>query len=126
MVRILKVKELEDRRKTLLAKSEMYRQTMKLEIANVRFSAALMKKKLKALRSGSMIAGAVLPLAGGLLWARKRSKEKEKLKVKERGGWLPKIFSGIKLFRQLSPLLAGIAASRQHARQQRGNITQFP
>jgi hypothetical protein len=121
MVRILKVKALEDRKKLLLTKSEMYRQTMKLEIANVRFSAALMKKRLKILRTGSIALGAALPLVGGLLWARKRSPEK-----KQSRGIFPKIVSGLKLLRKFSPLLAGIAR-RQHARQgHRGNITQYP
>jgi hypothetical protein len=124
MVRILKVKELEERRKLLLTKSEMYRQTMKLEIANVRFSAALMKKKLKVVRAGSAIVGSLLPLVGGLLWARKRSKEKQR----SSNGFVPRIFSGLHILRQLSPLLAGIAAQRRHAREkhrQRGNITQY-
>jgi hypothetical protein len=127
MVRILKVKELDDRKKALLARSEMHRQTMKLEIANVRFSLALMKKKLKVVRAGSMVAGALLPVVGGLFWARKRTQEKEKTKARPKGGLLPKLFSGLKLLRQVSPLMAGIAASRQRARQrQSGNFSQYP
>jgi len=122
MVRILKVKALEDRKKLLLTKSEMYRQTMKLEIANVRFSAALMKKRLKIVKTGSMALGAALPLLGGLLWARKHSRKKRRS-----GGILPKIVSGIQLLKKFSPLLAGIAARRQQARErQRGNITHYP
>ena len=50
MVRILKVKELEARKRLLLTQSEMYRQTMRLEIANVKYSAALLQRKLRFIK----------------------------------------------------------------------------
>lgn len=105
MVRLLKVKELEERKKLVLAKSEMYRQTMKLEVANVRFSAALMKKKLKFARLASGLLGIAAPVAG-LLVAQKRAKQSQ------RGGFVGKLFAGIQLLGQLKPLLGNLTGQR--------------
>jgi hypothetical protein len=124
MVRILKVKDLEDRKRFVLAKSEMHRQTMKLEIANVRFSAALLKKRLKFFRSASLLMGTAAPLAG-MLVARKRAKQKQ------RGGFIGKLFGGLQLLGQLKPILGNITGGRQREvhrvvrGRERGNISQY-
>ena len=118
MVRLLKVKELEERKRFLLAKSEIYRQTLKLEIANVKFSTALLKRKLKARRAPFLLLASALPLAG-LLFARKR------MKPKQAAGLLGKLLAGVKFLSQFKPLWKGFGAApaRPGARQ---NLTQFP
>lgn len=118
MVRLLKVKELEDRKRFLLAKSEIYRQTLKLEIANVKFSTALIKRKLKARRLPLLLLGSTLPLAG-MFFAKKRAQPKPA------AGLLGKLLSGIKLFGQLKPLWKGMGDASARPRQ-RQNLTQFP
>ncbi len=119
MVRLLKVKELERRKRFLLAKSEIYRQTLKLEIANVKFSTALLKRKLKARRAPFLLLGSALPLAG-LFFARKKRPE-----PKPSAGLLGKLLFGIKLFGKFKPLWKNMGATpaRPPARQ---NLTQFP
>ena len=117
MVRLLKVKELEDRKRFLLATSEMYRQTLTLEIANVKFSAALLKRKLKFRRYIVVLLGLTVPLAG-FFFARKRSKPKAQ-------GFLPKLMSGMKLFSQFAPWLKKFRPARSRVGE-RENITQFP
>jgi hypothetical protein len=124
MVRILKVKDLEDHKRFILAKSEMHRQTMKLEIANLRFSTALLKKRLKFFRSASLLLGTAAPLAG-LIMARKRAKQTQ------RGGFIGKLFAAVQLLGHLKPILGSIAAGRpreiRHVvrERERGNISQY-
>ena len=95
MVRILKVKELGDRKRFLRAQSEMYRQTLTLEIANVKFSAALLKRRLKSKRNIAMLLGSALPIAG-FLFVRKRAKRVS-------SGVMPKVLVGLKLFNKFMP-----------------------
>jgi hypothetical protein len=121
MVRILKVKELEERKRLLLTQSEMYRQTMRLEVANVKYSLALLKRKFNFLKSSYRALGAFAPLVA-LLFARKKAAKKEA------GGFFSKLLSGIRMFSQLRPILQGFAAGKRAAKEsrERENITQFP
>ncbi len=119
MVRILKVsKELEERKRVLLARSEMYRQTLRLEVANIGYSTALLKRKFNLLRTSSRLLGLAVPLAGLFLF-RRRAKP-----AHLGNGFLTKIFSGFKLFRQLGPLLQAVRG--EHRGPKRNNITEFP
>jgi hypothetical protein len=126
MVRILKVKALEERKRLVLTQSEMYRQTMRLEIANVKYSVALLKRKLKFLKSGVAALGVLVPLAG-LLFARRKA-AKGRQPPKEQGGIFAKLLSGVRLFRMLQPILQGFAAGRRASKQsqERESMTQFP
>ena len=94
MVRLLKVKELEDRKRLLLAQSEMYRQTLTLEITNVKFSTALLKRRLKSKRNIALLVGSAFPIAG-FLFARSRAKRAV--------GVLPKVLAGWQLFNKFMP-----------------------
>ena len=73
MVRILKVEDLEERKRALMARSEMYRQTMRLEIANVKYGVALTRRRFGFLKFLPVSAGVLGALAGFLFW-RKRAK----------------------------------------------------
>src|ERR1700756_228047 len=98
MVRLLKVKELEDRKRFLIAQSEMYRQTLKLEAANIKFSAALHKRRLKSPKSILMLLGLVAaPAAGFMFFRRQKPKPPPELK---QGGLLPKLIMGLQLARR--------------------------
>src|SRR5947209_8782855 len=114
MVRILKVKELEHRKRFLLAKSEVFRQTLTLEIANVKFSTALLKRKLKSRRTLFLVLASSLPLAG-FFFARS--------KAKKVGGFLPRLLSGLKLFNQFAPVLKKFRSAKGRAGE-RESITQ--
>src|SRR5258708_1675212 len=113
MVRLPKVKKLEARKRFLLAKSEMYRQTLTLEIANLKFSTALLKRKLKSKGSIFALLALAVPMAG-LLVARKRPKPAL--------GLLPKLISGWKLFGRIAPLWQRFSSVRRRANE-RVNIT---
>jgi hypothetical protein len=120
MVRLLKVKELEARKRFLLAKSEMYRQTLTLEIANVKFSAALQRRRLKARLGRFLLLGSVFPLAG-LFFAWKRPKPV----VAAARGFLPKLLSGLKLAGKFAPWLKAFRSVKSRVGE-RENITHFP
>jgi hypothetical protein len=98
MVRILKVKELEERKKSLLVRSEIYRQTLKLEMANAEYSAALVKKRFHTLRRSCRLIAAAVPLAA-LLLAQKRLRRK---------GFLSHALSGLRFFNRIASFLGEI------------------
>jgi len=118
MVRILKVKDLEEQRRLLLARSEMHRQTLKLELANIKYSTALLQRKFNVLRTSSRLLGLAVPLAGLFLF-RRRSKPAD-----TGNGLLSKLFTGFKLFGHLKPFFRGLHRERDEPK--RKNITQFP
>ena len=122
MVRLLKVKELEERKRFLLARSEMYRQTLTLEVANIKFSAALMKRRLKSPKSALLMLGLAVP-AVGYFMGRRRSKAKAA--AAGPAGLLPKVMVGLNLFSRFAPLLKkfGPGAKRQPGNRQ--NARQF-
>jgi|SRR5579859_61101 len=102
MVRILKVKELEERKKYLLVRSEIYRQTLKLEIANAEYSAALVKKRFQTYRRYGRLIAAVVPLAA-LLLARKPLRRKD---------LLSHALSGFRFFNRIASFLREIRSRR--------------
>ncbi|MDB6017635.1 MAG: hypothetical protein JWR19_2124 [Pedosphaera sp.] len=116
MVRILKVKDLEERKRFLIARSEMYRQTLRLEAANIKYSLALLKRKLHFLKTTFRLVGGVAPLAA-LLFARKQARKKK------RGGFLSRLLlqSGLGLLGRLRPLVQGFAAGRRPLRRDRSS-----
>lgn len=129
MVRLLKVKELEDRKQFLIAQSEMYRQTLKLEVANIKFSAALQKRRLKSPKSILMLLGLVAAPAAGFMFYRKQ-KPKAPPEPKEQG-LLPKLMIGLQLVRRFAPLLQKLSSrARAPAVKRRPpprqNLTQYP
>src|ERR1700719_3426609 len=107
MVRILKVKELEARKRLLLTQSEMYRQTMRLEIANVKYSAALLQRKLRFIKPTLAGLGVFAPLAG-FFFARKKAAQRRQQQPREAGGILAKLLAGFRFFTHLRPILPGI------------------
>jgi len=121
MVRIFKVRQLEERRRLLVARSEMYRQTLKLEIANIKFAAALLRRKYKFLRISSRSLWAIAPLLGFLL-GRRRHESKQK----EGRGGLFKLLSAVKLLGRLGPLFQNLRSAARWRSGERENITRFP
>jgi hypothetical protein len=102
MVRLLKVKELDDRKQFLLAKSEMCRQTMKLQIANIKFAGVLAKKRFNFAFGAARTLGLVAPLAGFFLVQRRRRKA-----MQRKSGMISKVIGAIGLVNQLRPLFKG-------------------
>jgi hypothetical protein len=117
MVRFLKITEIEQRKKVLVARSQMYRDTLTLEVANVRYSVALLKRRLKSGRNILLLLSSVFPLTGIFL---------ARSKVKQAGGVLGKLMSGVRLFSQFAPLLKKFHSSKTETVPSRQNMTRFP
>lgn len=121
MVRILKVKSLEERRHACVAKSEMYRQTMRLEVANVKYSVALWRRKHGYMKILLGASAAAVPLAGILAAKRKAKKAEASL-------W-QRLMGGYQLFNKLKPVIATYLKRRREpkpAPPPRQNLTQYP
>ncbi|HWF17656.1 MAG TPA: hypothetical protein VG754_00220 [Verrucomicrobiae bacterium] len=121
MVRLLKVKELDDRKRFLLARSEMYRQTLTLEVANIKFATSLLKRRLKAPKTIFMLLGTLaLPAAG--FFAGRRGLQKKAKAPPPPTGLLPALFAGWKLFSRLVPLVKKLRPARKPSAQPRQNL----
>jgi len=115
MVRILKVKELEVRKRTLLIESELHRRTMLLEIDNLQVSFALLKRKYDHVKSAAGIIGIAAPVAG-LLFALRRSHKSETQEAKGSGGLISKLVLGAQMLGRLKPLWSGFMEGRRAAK----------
>jgi hypothetical protein len=98
MVRILKVKELQDKKRELLARSEIHRQTLALEVSNVKMSLTLLKKRLRILKTAYRLLGIAVPI-GGLLFGHKEPDRKK--------GFLSKLLSGLNVFSRVRSFFNG-------------------
>ena len=63
MVRILRVTELQERRRALVAQSDIHRRAMMLELANARYSVGLWKRRWTRLRNLGVWAAAAASAA---------------------------------------------------------------
>jgi hypothetical protein len=99
MVRILKVKELHRKKKELLVRSEILRETLALEVTNVRLGVALLKKRMRILKTVYRLFGVVVPI-GGLLVGRKR-------KAERKSSFFSQLLSGFNLASRLKALFSG-------------------
>ncbi|GEM_PF-3403231 len=129
MVRILKVKELDDRKKLLLAQSEMYRETLRLEVANVKFALALLRRRLDFVKSAVGVVGVAAPVLGLVLGLRGfRKKDVAMPMPAAKRGMFSKLMAGWQMFRRFRPLVQEFLEGRRAAREarERKNITQFP
>ena len=98
MVRILKIKELQEKKKELLTRSEIHRQTLALEMTNVKLSLALLKKRMRVLKTLYRVFGIAVPV-GGLLFGHKKQERKP--------GFISKLLSGFNLASRIKSLFGG-------------------
>lgn len=102
MAKISPLKDLENRKRALVAESEVYRQTLTLEIQNLRLYGVRMQKKLVILRLANPLFLFGASLVGSRFFGRRRSDRRP------RGKWT-RLFGvglmGWRLFRQFGPLL---------------------
>jgi hypothetical protein len=95
MVRILEVKELGTKKQELRARSEIYRQTLALEAANVKLSLVLLKKELRVLRTAYRLVGWAVPISGLLFGHKKRE---------SKSGLLSRFLAGFNLATRIKAL----------------------
>lgn len=115
MVRILKVNELREKKKELLVRSEIHRQTLALEITNVKLGIALLKKRMHVLKTLYRVLGFAVPV-GGILFGQKHKEKKV--------GFISKLLSGFNLASRIRSFLNGHRAA-QHAPDETEDSTHF-
>ncbi len=104
MVRLFKVKEWEDKKRALAAESDVYRQTLNLEIQNLRLYTVRTRRKFNRLLSPNPVLTLVMPLLTA--WLKGRF-----LPRKKGGKWWPLATSAFmtwQLYRKFRPLLSGL------------------
>jgi hypothetical protein len=105
MVRILKINELQEKKKDLLTRSEIHRQTLALEMTNVKLSMALLKKRMRVLKTLYRVFGVAVPI-GGLLFGHKQTERKQ--------GFISKLLSGFNLASRIKSMFGG-GKAEEHA-----------
>jgi hypothetical protein len=116
MVRILKIKELGEKKRELLARSEIHRQTLTLEMANVKLSFNLLKKRLHVLKTIYRLLGFAVPV-GGLLFGHGKEPAKKR-------GFLSRLLSGFNLANRIKSFFnSGKAES--HGHEEPGEVPRF-
>jgi len=96
------VSDLEARKKLLIAEAAVYRETLKLEVQNLRIYGLKTKKKLTSFRQGNPLFAFGIPVLTSLI-ARKRKARK----------WSALAFIGWQLFNRVGEMMASRSARRQ-------------
>jgi hypothetical protein len=72
--RLLKIKELQERRKALAQESDVYRESLKLQIQNLQLYSVHLRQRFNFFRPSNPVLMLIGPLIGGLFQRRKSSK----------------------------------------------------
>lgn len=107
MAEIFRVKDLDDRKRALVAESEVYRQTLKLEIQNIRLYRARMQRKLDLLR----FANPLFLLAGSFVGSRLFGR-KARWRRRGRLSTLGISLMAWRIFKNFGPLIQGLIRQR--------------
>jgi len=97
------MKDLQARKRALAAESEVYRQTLKLELQNLRLYGMSLKRKVTKARASSLALAAGAPLLWALLFKRRRSKL----------GLASAAVTAWNLYRKFAPLFRGFFAQSE-------------
>jgi hypothetical protein len=104
MVRLVKIKDLEARKRALAEESEVYRQTLRLEIQNLHLYRIQMQRKFSSLRPSNPLLMFAWPLAASLF--RRRGLPKFRLATGALMAW--------NLFRRVRSLVPGLFSRPRH------------
>jgi hypothetical protein len=104
----------------LRARSEIYRHTMQLEIANIQFSIAHLRGRFKILRSAWRLLGIAAPLVGFFVGSRRTARK--------RAGIFSALISAARVLGELRPIWQSLMAARGVRRRsrEREGITEYP
>lgn len=97
MVRIFEVKQLEEKRRLLVARSEIHRRMLELEATNLKVSVCLLKERFSVVKIVRNAFGIAAPLAGALFAQPQNNSSKG-------GGLLSRLLSGLNLALGVLPL----------------------
>ena|SRR5437660_6461390 len=107
--------DLESRRKALAAEAEVYRQTLKLEIQNIKLYARQSKKKYTGFKAGNQLFTAAAPLLTALF---RRSRTGKKLRFFSNALMVWQLIS------RFAPLVPGVIAAIRWRREGRKQFRQ--
>jgi len=99
----MSMKELEARKKLLVAESEVYRQTLRLDVQNLRLCSIQMQRKYAtymALKPALMVA---LPLVGSIFSGKARSEKRPRSLIST-------AIAGWRMYKNFQPLIASLLA----------------
>ena len=99
---VVGVNELAERKRQLLARSEIYRQSISIEVDQIRRTTAWIPRTIHVARVVAPLLMFAVPLAGAL-FGRKRTTRKRAL-----GGIASNVLAGVRLFRWIKPLWDGV------------------
>jgi hypothetical protein len=95
MAAILSMKELEARKRALVAESEVYRETLKLELMNLQVYGARMQRKVASYGALKPLLFLGAPLIGSLFGRRRKALR----------GFFGTVLTGYRLYRGFAPLV---------------------
>lgn len=114
MFRILKVSHLEERRRVLVARSEIHRRTLQVEVAQVRYSVSLLKQRFAPLRMARHVWRFSIPLLRMMLARNRPRGDGEGIGLGQRlAGFIASVLSGIRLVESLMPLFRKREAAQE-------------
>ena len=104
MARLIEVKDLAARKRALLSQSEVYRQTLALDVQNLQLYAITMQHRLKRLRTIASIVTVAVPLARTLFRSRSLLQAAPAASVAKRG-FFRTLLAGWRLYRKYGPII---------------------
>ncbi|HTL59734.1 MAG TPA: hypothetical protein VL361_28950 [Candidatus Limnocylindrales bacterium] len=113
MAGIPELKSLAARKQALVAQSEVYRQTLAIELENLKLYRAGLERKFRLLRALKPLLF-IAPLAGSFLGLRSRLKGEPKKPVRGWQKWWGAAMLGLRLYRKAGPMVAHLVARRNN------------
>ncbi len=105
MAGISELDSLAAKKRALVAESEVYRQTLRLELQNVRLYAARMQRRVDLLRSAKPLL-ALVPIIGAFAGLRFRAKRAGRPRGLRR--WMRAALVGWRVYRNVAPVLKAV------------------
>src|SRR3954454_8359637 len=121
MPRLFKVKGFEEKRRALAAESEVYRETLKLEVQNLQIYAMRTQRRFHGVTKASPLLMFLLPLAKSFFMRKRKSQSQSR-----RGRMLRLMtagYAGWQMYRKFSPMLTGIFSFLQPAKRPGASTT---
>ena len=120
MAGISELKSLEARKQALVAQSELDRQTLALELQQLKVYRAGLERKLKLLRLLKPLLF-IAPLAGSLLGLRSRQKDEPKKPVRGWQKWWGAAMLGLRAYQRAGPVITQLLARRKAGAESRSH-----
>jgi hypothetical protein len=108
MARIFKIKEIEARKRALADESDLYRQTLALEIHNLRLHALAMKRRATWLTLSPL--WPLIPSLFKTFYRKKQKRESSKWRL------LPTVLAGWQLYQKIARFLPALFSRSRRAR----------